>query len=67
MHQRTLLIGVTILMIVVALLGLMPGALAPADAGPRPHPPARILDVEVDHFQRVALDEVAPRLDDVAH
>ena len=67
MHQRSLLIGITILMIVVALLGLMPGALAPADVGPRSRPPARTLDVEVDHFQRVALDEVAPRLDDVAH
>ncbi len=67
MKQRSLLIGITIVMIVVALLGLMPSALTPADAGPPPRPPAGILDVQVHHLQRVALDEVAPRLHDVAH
>lgn len=66
MYQRSLWIGITILMILVALLGLMPGAFNRADAGPRPHP-ARTLDVQVDHFERIALDEVAPRLDHVAH
>ncbi len=69
MYQRSLWIGITLVMIALALLGMAAGG--PARTKPeRPAVPAAgsgYLHVEIDHLQRVALDEVAARLDDVAH
>lgn len=70
MYQRSLCIGVTVLMVVVALLGLLAGA--PAGAKGTGQPPAKgttsgRLYVQIDDLQRVALDEVAARFHDVTH